>query len=99
MGESDRVVHDPTAHRYVLLRGDREIGETVYEPADGVLTFVHTTVDPTLQERGLGTLLVTGALDDVRSRGTERVAATCPFVRRFLRDHPEYADLTARRRP
>jgi hypothetical protein len=25
-----------------------------------------------------------------------RIGATCPFVRRFLSEHPEYEDLTTR---
>ena len=42
--------------------------------------------------RGLGTALVTGALDDARARGL-RVVPLCPFVDAFMRRHPEYADV------
>jgi len=35
---------------------------------------------------------VRGALEDIRSRG-ERVVPFCPFVRAYVRRHPEYADL------
>jgi predicted GNAT family acetyltransferase len=94
--ETERVVHDESGHRYVLMRGDRELGETVYELRDGVIDFLHTEIDPELQEHGLGTRLVTGALDQVRADRTERLVATCPFTRRFLRSHPEYSDLTTR---
>jgi uncharacterized protein len=57
-----------------------------------VVDLRHTEVEPSLRNRGLGALLVRGALDDVRSRD-ERVVATCPFVAAFVRRNPEYADL------
>jgi len=95
MAETDHVVHDPAGFRYVLMRGDRELGETSYRLGGGVITFVHTAIDPELQEKGLGSKLVAGALDLVRA-GTDRVAATCPFVKRFLDTHDDYADLTER---
>jgi len=53
---------------------------------------VHTDIEPSLEGRGLGAVLVRGALEDIRSRG-ERVVPFCPFVRAYVRRHPEYADL------
>lgn len=94
--DTDRIEHDIAGHRYLLLRGDRRLGLADYELAPGVITIVHTEIDPELQEHGLGSKLVAGVLDDIRTSSELRVAATCPFARRFLRDHPEYADLTTR---
>jgi uncharacterized protein len=37
---------------------------------------------------------VRGALDDVRTKGA-KIVARCPFVARFVREHPDYADLLA----
>ena len=34
----------------------------------------------------------TGALDDIRARGL-RLVPFCPFVRSYIRRHPDYADL------
>lgn len=65
----DRIEHDAAGSRYVLRRGERELGFVEYEQAPGMLTFVHTEIDPDVQERGLGTKLVAGALDDVRTSG------------------------------
>jgi predicted GNAT family acetyltransferase len=53
---------------------------------------VHTEVAPSAEGAGVGSRLVRGALDDVRARGL-RVAPLCPFVREYIRRHPEYADL------
>jgi predicted GNAT family acetyltransferase len=87
------VVRRPEERRYVLLVGGEHAGELVYrERNDDVVAFLHTEVDPSIQRRGLGTALVTGALDDARARG-QRVVPICPFVDAFIRRHPEYADL------
>jgi len=92
-----RVVHDPENDRYVLLRDGVEIGQTVYDrPEPGMIEFLHTEIDRSLQEHGLGTALATGALDDVRANSTDRVSAICPFISGFMRKHPEYADLKTR---
>lgn len=97
MAETDTVVHDEAGSRFVLMRGDREIGLTEYVTReDGGIVFTHTEVDEELQERGLGSQLVRAALDDLRVSTTVRIGATCPFVRRFLKEHPEYQDLTTR---
>ena len=97
MAENDVVVHEPDRSRYVLKRGDRVLGGTYYTHGErGEIVFTHTEVDPELQERGLGTQLIRGALDDVRVSTDAKVVATCPFVRRFLRTHPDYRDLTER---
>lgn len=97
MADTDTVVHDEAGHRFVLMRGDQEIGETAYiVRGDGGLVFTHTEVDQELQERGLGSHLVGAALDQLRTSTTVRIGATCPFVRKYLETHPEYQDLTTR---
>jgi len=91
------VVHDPENSRYVLLRDGVEVGQTVYDrPEPGLIEFLHTEVDSSLQEHGLGSALAAGALDDVRANSTDRVSAICPFVSGFIRKHPEYAELRTR---
>jgi predicted GNAT family acetyltransferase len=97
MAESDVVVHDPEGSRYVLKRGDEELGEAVYERGPrGEFVFTHTEIDEEKQEKGLGSRLVRAALDDVRSSTDARVVAKCPFVFRFISEHDEYQDLTSR---
>ncbi|MEO8529216.1 MAG: GNAT family N-acetyltransferase [Pseudolysinimonas sp.] len=94
---ADTVVHDEAGSRFVLMRGERELGETDYiTRGGGGIVFTHTEIDPALQERGLGSILVGGALDQLRESTTARIGATCPFTLRFLETHPEYQDLTTR---
>jgi predicted GNAT family acetyltransferase len=97
MADTDTVVHDESGSRFVLMRGDQQLGETVYVTReDGGIVFVHTEIDSALQEKGLGSQLVAGALDQLRTSTDVRIGATCPFVRRYLDEHPEYTDLTSR---
>jgi uncharacterized protein len=79
--------------RYVLLVDGEQAGELVFrDRGGGVLAFLHTEVDPARQQRGLGSALVKGALDDAREQSF-KIVAICPFVETFVHDHPEYADL------
>ena len=91
-------VHDNTEEgRYEAWLGGEVVGVVSYhaEPAlPGLVTLVHTEVDPALEGKGVGSRLVAAALDDIRRRGLSFVPV-CPFVRAYLRRHPEQSDLLA----
>ena len=59
-----------------------------------VVTMPHTKVFDEFEGQGLASVLVTGALDDIRARGL-KIVAECPYVANFVVKHPEYADLLA----
>ena len=83
------VVRDnPDEARYEILRDGEVVGELQYRATPGLIVLVHTEVAPTEQGQGVGSRLVSGALDDIRARGL-RVAPVCPFVAAYLRRHPE----------
>jgi predicted GNAT family acetyltransferase len=93
MASHDYVVRDnPTELRYELLQDGELVGEILYRTAPGLIALVHTEIEPLAEGRGLGSRLVSGALDDIRARGL-RVAPVCPFVLAHLRRHPEHRDL------
>ena len=89
-----RVTRSEGEHKYLLLVGELEAGFIIYGERDGEVILFHTEVDGSIEGRGLGSTLVSGALDDIRARGL-RVVALCPFVRAYLKRHPEYGDLVA----
>jgi len=88
------VRDNPDEQRYELLVNGELVGELVYRLRDSRITLLHTEVSPSVEGQGLGGRLVAGALDDIRARGL-RVVPVCPFVRAYLRRHPDAADLVA----
>ena len=94
---SDTVVHDEAGKKYLLMRGDQELGASYYtDGPHGEIVFTHTEIDPAVQEHGLGSILVKGALDDVAANSAKKVVATCPFVFKYISTHDEYKPLTQR---
>ena len=53
---------------------------------------MHTEVDDAFEGRGVGSTLVSEALDDARRRGLE-VLPFCPFVNSYVAKHREYVEL------
>ncbi|MDF2730603.1 MAG: hypothetical protein K0T01_2390, partial [Acidimicrobiia bacterium] len=73
------VRNDADNHRYVLELDGEPAGLTVYHVRGGRHYFVHTEINAGHGGEGLGSVLVQGALDDVRARG-ETIVPICPFV-------------------
>ena len=88
------VRHNAERHRYEIVEDDTVEGLADYREDGGTLVFFHTEVEPSRQGKGIGTELVAGALEDVRSRGL-RVRPLCWFVRDYIYAHPEIQDVLA----
>jgi uncharacterized protein len=96
VGSAQIAVRDnPDELRYELVVDGDVAGEIRYRLLPDAVALVHTEVAPKLEGSGLGGRLVEGALDDIRARGLH-VVVICPFVRAYIRRHPEYADLVRR---
>jgi predicted GNAT family acetyltransferase len=88
------AVRDNTAlSRFELDDGD-VTAVLNYTIAGNVMTLQHTETPPQARGRGLASLLVAGALEDVRARSL-KVVPRCAFVRSYIAKHPEYRDLLA----
>ncbi len=89
------VTDNPSRSRYELHDDEHLLGFTEYhERDDGALVFPHTVISTPKRGAGYGATLVQAALDDVRTKG-RTIVAECPFVERFVEEHPDYADLLA----
>ena len=86
------VRDNPEQHRYEIHVGSDLAGFADYHAQPGLVTIMHTEIDPSFEGRGIGWQFVAAMLDDIRARGA-RVLPVCPFVRAFLQRHREYADL------
>ena len=86
------VRHLPERLRYEIWVDGVRAGMTSYELDSGAVAFMHTRIGDQFEGRGLGSALISTALDDVRSSGGS-VLPYCPFVRAFIQRHHEYAGL------
>ena len=94
----DRLVvfDNPEQNRFEGWLDDRLVAVSEYElPRADVIKFLHTEVNPEFEGQGLGSVLASTVLDQVRGRGL-RVVARCPFIAAYIRRHREYADLLLR---
>jgi uncharacterized protein len=88
------VVHVPERDRYELRLGGRLVGLAAYNRSDGVIALTQTEVEESCRGRGFGGLLAAAALEDVRRQGLQ-VTPLCPFIARYIRQHPELEELVA----
>ena len=90
--ESDvAVVEDPARKRFEAVVGD-QVGFLTYRRSGDEMTLVHTEVPPSLRGRGIAQKLARFALEHARTHGLT-VVPLCPFVKGYLRKHPELAPL------
>lgn len=83
----------PERNRFELLDGDTVIGEAHYRLHEGKegaeRIFYHTTVSEDYAGQGLAGRLVQAALDGTLEAGIA-VVPVCPYVKVWVRKHPEY---------
>ncbi|MDR2974731.1 MAG: N-acetyltransferase [Propionibacteriaceae bacterium] len=80
-----------TGSRFEAIEDGRVVGWLIYrDEGDGVLALNHTIVPDS--GHGIGSALVKHVLEEVEARGGS-VVPNCPFVRSYIADHPEFADL------
>jgi uncharacterized protein len=63
-----------------------------YRRSPEVITFLHSYVPPSLEGYGIGGQLARAGLEYARSEGLT-VIAVCPFIKTYIRRHPEYSEL------
>jgi predicted GNAT family acetyltransferase len=89
----DTTVRDNAAEERYEIAADGEVaGFVQYGLRPRLIAFVHTEIDQRMEGKGLGGVLVQGALDDARERGLA-VLPFCPFVNGYIKRHAEYQDL------
>lgn len=84
------VVDNPDASRYELTIDGVPAGFVEYRLRGDTMVLPYIEIDPAFGGRGFGGRLAQAALDDARARGL-KTEPTCPFIRDWVRAHPEYA--------
>jgi predicted GNAT family acetyltransferase len=89
----DSHVTDNTAsHRFEITVDGQPAGFAEYILHTKTISLTHTVIEDGYTGRGLAGTLVRAALDSARSRNLG-VLPYCPFVRDWIRRHPDYLDL------
>jgi hypothetical protein len=77
---------------YEILVGGERVGLAAYRDRGEQRVFFHTEVDDAFAGRGLASVLVRRALEDVRAQGM-RAVPVCPYVAKWLAGHEGFADI------
>jgi predicted GNAT family acetyltransferase len=88
------VRDDPGKRRFEAYVDGRLAGFSAYDLIDDGIVILHTEVDDAVEGQGVGSALVRQMLEQIRADGELTVTVRCPFVRQWLRRHPEYQELT-----
>ena len=93
MGDVRIAIADNADVERYEIRSDGELaGFLTYRLRAGSIELVHTEIDEEFEGRGLGSQLISFALDDARKRGLA-VLPFCPFVNDYMRRHRQYVGL------
>lgn len=82
--------------RFELLVDGEQAGIADYQLRGDTIVFIHTEIDPRFRGQGLGDEIARGALNLVRAETDLRVVASCPFISKWIGEHPDYQDLLTR---
>ena len=89
----DREVADnPDKARFEIVADGELAGFAQYHLDGDEIAFTHTQTDDRFRGQGIAGLLVQSSLDAARERHLS-VLPYCPFVRNWISEHREYADL------
>ena len=86
-----KIEHVPERGRFEASLDGRH-GHLQYRVQPGVMTIVHTEVDPALEGRGVAGALVRAALDQARANAL-KVDPVCDYARSYIERHPETTTL------
>jgi predicted GNAT family acetyltransferase len=84
--------------RYAAYLDGECVGFASCVQVDDTILLPHVEVDPDRRDLGLGSMLVRRVLDDARQEGAT-VIPQCPFARRWVDLHPDYAPVTRKPEP
>jgi uncharacterized protein len=86
------VTNNKNEFRFETPVGGGELAVLQYRWLRGSLVLMHTLVPVAARGKGTGATLVKYVLDYAREQHL-KVVIYCPFVERYIKEHPEYNDL------
>ena len=89
VSDEDPVIDNQAGSRFEIRTGGH-LAELIYHPRGDRLVLIHTEVPETLEGQGVGSRLVTAAVDRAAREGLT-IVPLCPFARGWLERHPDVA--------
>jgi len=86
------ITDDVDSQRYVIRVDGRRAGLLQYRLHPATIELMHTEIYEEFEGRGLGSQLISFALQDARQRALA-VLPFCPFVNDYIQRHRQYVDL------
>ena len=86
------IVNNKKEYRFEIAFPDGEYAVLTYRWLKGSMVLMHTLVPPAHRKQGIGAELVKYVLDYARSQNL-KIIVYCPFVAKYLKEHPEYNNL------
>jgi uncharacterized protein len=86
------VADNPDKARFEIVADGELAGFAQYHLDGDKIAFTHAQTDDRFRGQGIAGLLVQSSLDAARERHLS-VLPYCPFVRNWITEHREYADL------
>lgn len=91
------IRHNPERQRFEVLTGGNVIGKAVYKEYGGggspQRIFYHTVINEEYGGQGLAGKLAKVALNETVDEG-RAIVPVCPFIKKYVRKHPDYAAAT-----
>ncbi len=89
-----QIADHPAQHRYELSVDGRLAARAEYRLEAGVISLIHTEVDPAYEGQGLASKLAAFVMQDIARRGL-KAKLVCPFMAGYVKKHPEYEAIVA----
>jgi uncharacterized protein len=87
-----QVADNPERSQFEIRADGEILGFAQYHLDDGAIAFTHTETLRPFRGQGVAGHLIQSSLDSARERHLD-VLPYCSFVRDWIADHPDYADL------
>lgn len=96
------IRHNPERERFEVLVAGNVVGKAAYKTYDAAGSpqriFYHTVINEEFGGQGLAGKLAAAALDATVAEGLA-IVPVCPYIKKFLTKHPEYAGSVAATTP
>ncbi len=86
--------HDEERQTFDALIGQERATLEYRSNKEGKIFLTHTEVPPSMQGKGVGSKLLLHVFDYIRENNM-RLIPVCPFVKSYIKRHPEYLNLVA----